>query len=146
MSDHNSSSLAFGSDELKISKFSDLYAPALSIFLLCCKFQTIILKTVEVAETGDLLCLVNKAKILVNPRYVTLSIIIQSEFKDLYTHALIYSYFAASFSNNYLEKAKFLSKSRARNSINKNFDKSSVTLMHMLSLYSYFAVSLKSLS
>ena len=44
------------------------------------------------------------------------------------------------------EKAKFLSNSRVWSSNNKIFDQSSVTFIHMPSLYSYFAASLKSLS
>ena len=43
-----------------------LYAHALSIFLLCCKFQILILKAVEVTETQTLLCHVYKAKFLLN--------------------------------------------------------------------------------
>ena len=50
------------------SEFYDIYANALPIFLLCCKFEIIILKTVEVAETEDLLCHVYKAKFLSKSR------------------------------------------------------------------------------
>ena len=41
------------------SEFSDLNAHAKPIFLLCSKFQIIIFKTVEVAETQTLLYKIN---------------------------------------------------------------------------------------
>ena len=47
-----------------LSEFCDLYAHAQPIFLLCCKFQIIILKTVEVAEAETLLCHVYKTNFL----------------------------------------------------------------------------------
>ena len=50
------------------SEFCDLYAHAQPIFLLCCKFPTIILKTVEVAETWSLLCHVYKTNFLSKSR------------------------------------------------------------------------------
>ena len=48
--------------------FCDLYAHAQPIFLLCCKFQIIILKTVEVAETRILPCHVYKTNFLSKSR------------------------------------------------------------------------------
>ena len=51
------------------SEFCDLYAHAQPIFLLYCKFQIIILKTVgDVTETRTVLCHVYKAKFLSKSR------------------------------------------------------------------------------
>ena len=69
------------------SEFCDLHAHALPIFLLCCKFQIIILKTVQVGETQTILCHLYDAIFWVNPGYATLAIKNWSEFCDLYVHA-----------------------------------------------------------
>ena len=70
------------------SEFCDLYAHAQPIFLLCCKFQIIILKTVrDDAETWSLLCNVYKAIFVSKSRVCNSSNKIWSEFYDLYAHA-----------------------------------------------------------
>ena len=58
----------------------------LGIFLVC-KFQIIILKTTEVAETQTLLGHMYKVKILNNTGLCKSSNTIWSEFCDIYAHA-----------------------------------------------------------
>ena len=79
--------LTFLSKSLSNKNLIIILWPSCTIFLLCCKFQITILKTVEVAETRTMLGHVYKVIFLVNQGYVTLTIIIQSEFYDLSTHA-----------------------------------------------------------
>ena len=67
------------------SEFCDLYALAMPIFLLFCKFLVIILKTVGgVAEIRTLLCYVYKDIFQSNSRVCNFSNKIWSEFCDLY--------------------------------------------------------------
>ena len=70
------------------SEFCNLYAHAQPIFLLCCKFQTIVLKTVrDDTETQTLLCYVYMAIFVSKSRVCNSSKKIWSEFYDLYAHA-----------------------------------------------------------
>ena len=75
----------------KKSEFCDPYAHArpISLYLLCCKFQIIILKTVRVvAETRTLLYhMYDKLSIKVNQGYASLTMIIRSEFCNIYAYA-----------------------------------------------------------
>ena len=64
--------------EKKWSELCDLYAHVQFIFLLCWKFQIIILKTLDVAETRTLLCYVYKAMFLSKSRAYNLAMIIRS--------------------------------------------------------------------
>ena len=69
------------------SELCDHYANAQPIILLCCRFEIIILKTVEIAGTRTLLCHVFKSLFLSNSRVGNLAIIIRPVFCDLYAHA-----------------------------------------------------------
>ena len=82
-------SLKQGYITLAIKLWSELsdFMNSLAYILTCCKFQIIILKTVEVAETWTILCNVYKIIFLVNPGYVTQAIKKWSEFYNLYAHA-----------------------------------------------------------
>ena len=75
------------------SEFCDIYAHAQSIFLLCCKFQIIILKTVEVPKIWTLLCQY-KAIFLGKLRVCNSSNKSSATFMHIPS---LYSYYAASF-------------------------------------------------